>query len=80
MGGKMNVRIIDLDGFGEPFAHVSIYQQDLNYLFYALSDYRAKIMREGHHAKDKVESDLTMLIEQFLDMEDEFFKAKYEEE
>lgn len=76
----MDVRAIDIDGKGEPFAHVSIHQQDLNYLFYALSDYRAKIMKKGHYARDKVESDLTLLIEQFLDIEDEFFKTKYEEE
>lgn len=73
----MRVKQYDVDGFGEPFVNVSLNQDDINVLFYALSDRRNMLMKQDKH--DKV-NEIQGIIDMILDIDDELFKIKNERE
>lgn len=73
----MRVKQYDVDGFGEPFVTVNLNQDDIDMIFYALSDRRNKFMSENRH--DKV-NEIQGIIDDILDIEDELFRIKYERE
>ena len=73
----MRVKQYDVDGFGDPFVTVNLNQDDINVLFYALSDRRNKFMSENRH--DKV-NEIQGIIDDILDIDGELFRMRNERE
>lgn len=73
----MRVKQYDVDGFGEPFVDVSLNQDDINVLFYALSDRRNMFMKQNRH--DKV-NEIQGIIDMILDIDEELFRIRNERE
>lgn len=73
----MRVKQYDVDGFGDPFVTVNLNQDDINVLFYALSDRRNMLMKQDKH--DKV-NETQGIIDMILDIDDELFRIKNERE
>lgn len=73
----MRVKQYDVDGFGEPFVTVNLNQDDIDMIFYALSDRRNKFMKQDRH--DKV-NEIQGIIDMILDIDNELFRIINERE
>ena len=73
----MRVKQYDVDGFGDPFVTVNLNQDDINVLFYALSDRRNMLMKQDKH--DKV-NEIQGIIDMILDIDEELFRIRNERE